>query len=130
MQKGQVRLTYTIPSRGLIGFSTDFMTMTKGYGIINHTFKEYMAMNDYAFFKMSGVYSNGILINGSFIPYSTITCFPILQLPQEEQEKYDHSSLVISTTKKPTVTLLFASEEECKQAVEKMIEMKPELKTW
>lgn len=36
-----VRLTYTIPSRGLIGFTTDFMTMTKGYGIINHTFKEY-----------------------------------------------------------------------------------------
>lgn len=38
---GQTRLIYTIPSRGLIGFSTDFMTMTKGYGIINHTFKEY-----------------------------------------------------------------------------------------
>ena len=36
-----VRLNYTIPSRGLIGFSTDFMTMTRGYGIINHTFKEY-----------------------------------------------------------------------------------------
>ncbi|MDD2181427.1 MAG: translational GTPase TypA [Bacilli bacterium] len=38
----QVRLTYVIPSRGLIGFSTDFMTMTKGYGILNHTFKEYL----------------------------------------------------------------------------------------
>ena len=36
-----VRLIYTIPSRGLIGFSTDFMTMTKGYGILNHTFSEY-----------------------------------------------------------------------------------------
>ena len=39
--QSQVRLLYTIPSRGLIGFTTDFMTMTKGYGIINHTFKEY-----------------------------------------------------------------------------------------
>ena len=38
---GLTRLNYTIPSRGLIGFMTDFMTMTKGYGIINHTFKEY-----------------------------------------------------------------------------------------
>ena len=38
---GLARLNYTVPSRGLIGFSTDFMTMTKGYGIINHTFKEY-----------------------------------------------------------------------------------------
>jgi len=40
----QVRLNYTIPSRGLIGFMTDFMTLTKGYGIINHTFKEYAPM--------------------------------------------------------------------------------------
>ena len=40
--ENQVRLLYTIPSRGLIGFSTDFMTLTKGYGIMNHTFKEYM----------------------------------------------------------------------------------------
>ena len=39
--ENQVRLHYMIPSRGLIGFTTDFMTMTKGYGIINHTFKEY-----------------------------------------------------------------------------------------
>ncbi len=35
------KLTYTIPSRGLIGFMTEFMTLTKGYGIISHTFKEY-----------------------------------------------------------------------------------------
>ena len=40
----QVRLNYTIPSRGLIGFPTEFLTMTKGYGIINHTFKEYAPM--------------------------------------------------------------------------------------
>lgn len=39
--ENQVRLLYTIPSRGLIGFSTDFMTLTKGYGIMNHTFKEF-----------------------------------------------------------------------------------------
>ena len=41
-----VRLNYTVPSRGLIGFSTDFMTMTKGYGILNHTFKEYLPKAD------------------------------------------------------------------------------------
>jgi len=39
--ENQVRLNYVIPSRGLIGFMTEFMTITKGYGIINHTFKEY-----------------------------------------------------------------------------------------
>lgn len=37
----QTRLIYTIPSRGLIGFNTDFMTATKGYGIINHSFADY-----------------------------------------------------------------------------------------
>ncbi len=40
--ENQVRLIYTIPSRGLIGFATEFMTLTKGYGIMNHTFKEYL----------------------------------------------------------------------------------------
>ncbi len=38
------RLNYIIPSRGLIGFMTEFMTITKGYGIMNHTFKEYKEM--------------------------------------------------------------------------------------
>lgn len=37
-----LRINYTIPSRGLIGFATNFMTLTKGYGIMNHTFKEYL----------------------------------------------------------------------------------------
>lgn len=44
----QTRLIYKIPSRGLIGFNTNFMTLTKGYGIINHSFLEYQpveAMN-------------------------------------------------------------------------------------
>ncbi len=39
---GLVRLVYTIPSRGLIGFTTNFLTLTKGYGVINHSFKEYL----------------------------------------------------------------------------------------
>lgn len=39
--EGQCRLTYIVPSRGLIGFSTEFMTLTKGYGMLNHTYKEY-----------------------------------------------------------------------------------------
>lgn len=38
---GQTRLIYVIPSRGLISFMNQFMTLTKGYGIINHSFKEY-----------------------------------------------------------------------------------------
>ena len=38
---GQVRIHYVIPSRGLIGFATNFMTMTKGYGMMNHSYLEY-----------------------------------------------------------------------------------------
>lgn len=38
---GQVRLDFKVPSRGLIGYSTEFMTQTRGYGIINHTFDSY-----------------------------------------------------------------------------------------
>ncbi len=37
----QTKLIYTIPSRGLIGLSTDFMTATKGYGSLSHYFLEY-----------------------------------------------------------------------------------------
>jgi GTP-binding protein len=39
--ENQTRLLYCIPTRGLIGFSTAYLTLTKGYGIINHTFREY-----------------------------------------------------------------------------------------
>ena len=37
----QTRLIYTVPSRGLIGLSTDFLTATRGYGTISHSFLEY-----------------------------------------------------------------------------------------
>lgn len=38
----QTRMTFLAPSRGLIGYSTEFLTMTGGYGIMNHTFEKYM----------------------------------------------------------------------------------------
>jgi GTP-binding protein len=39
--KGRVRLDYSIPARGLIGFQTDFMTLTSGSGMIYHVFDKY-----------------------------------------------------------------------------------------
>ena len=39
--KGRVRLDYMMPSRGLIGFQTDFMSMTSGTGLIYHVFDHY-----------------------------------------------------------------------------------------
>lgn len=38
---GQVRLLFSVPSRGLIGYRTEFLTLTRGYGILNHTFDSY-----------------------------------------------------------------------------------------
>jgi len=38
---GRVRLEYRIPSRGLIGFHTEFMTLTSGTGLIHHVFESY-----------------------------------------------------------------------------------------
>ncbi|WP_455662653.1 translational GTPase TypA [Pradoshia sp.] len=41
---GQVRLVFNVPSRGLIGYTTEFLTLTRGYGILNHTFDSYQPM--------------------------------------------------------------------------------------
>ncbi len=67
--ENQVRLLYTIPSRGLIGFSTDFMTLTKGYGIMNHSFKEFLPFEN----VVIGERKLGVLVsmeNGAATAYS------------------------------------------------------------
>ncbi|MBW4840612.1 MAG: translational GTPase TypA [Paenibacillaceae bacterium] len=38
---GQVRLEFLIPARGLIGYTTHFLTLTRGYGVMNHAFDSY-----------------------------------------------------------------------------------------
>ena len=66
---GQTRLTYVIPSRGLLGFINNFLTLTKGYGIINHTFKEYRPVYGHSV----GERSIGVLVStdkGPATPYS------------------------------------------------------------
>ena len=65
---GQTRVNYVIPSRGLIGFTTDYMTLTKGYGLINHTFKEYRQRENVSV----GERKNGVLVaanNGKATAY-------------------------------------------------------------
>ena len=56
--KGRVRLDFMIPSRGLIGFQTDFMTMTSGSGLLYHTFDHYGPHKGGAI----GQRKNGVLI--------------------------------------------------------------------
>ena len=66
---GQSRLTYIIPSRGLLGFVSNFLTLTKGYGIINHTFREFRPVYAHSV----GERQLGVLVSvdkGPATPYS------------------------------------------------------------
>lgn len=56
---GRVRLTYVVPSRGLIGFRSLFMTLTSGSGVINHSFANYGPKKDGRF----GAREKGVLIS-------------------------------------------------------------------
>ena len=51
---GTTRLEFSVPSRGLIGFRGDFMTATKGTGIINTTFDEYLPYNGDMSYRSKG----------------------------------------------------------------------------
>ncbi|WP_020651597.1 translational GTPase TypA [Massilia niastensis] len=44
--KGRVRLEYKIPARGLIGFQGEFMTLTRGTGLMSHVFDEYAPVDN------------------------------------------------------------------------------------
>ena len=60
---GQVRLEYLIPSRGLVGFRTQFLTDTRGYGIMNATFEDYRPWTGNIEGRRTGaliVYENGV----------------------------------------------------------------------
>ncbi len=56
---GRVRLDFVIPSRGLIGFQTEFLTMTSGTGLIYHVFDHYGPKKNRSF----GQRKNGVLIS-------------------------------------------------------------------
>jgi len=67
--KGRTRLEYRIPARGLIGFQGDFLTMTRGTGLMSHTFDCYDDVRD----GILGERHNGVLIsqdNGEAVAYA------------------------------------------------------------
>ena len=57
--KGRVRVTFMIPSRGLIGFRSQFMTMTSGTGIMTSVFDHYGRVKD----GDMGERNNGVLVS-------------------------------------------------------------------
>ena len=65
---GRTRLEYHIPARGLIGFQSDFMTMTRGTGLMSHVFDDYGPMKA----DLPGRH-NGVLVsqdNGEAVAYA------------------------------------------------------------
>jgi len=63
------KLTYVISSRGLLGYVTNFLTLTKGYGILSHTYKEYRPCSSLTL----GERSIGVLVatdSGVATPYA------------------------------------------------------------
>ena len=57
--RGRTRLEYRVPARGLIGFQGEFMTMTRGNGLMSHTFDSYGPVKE----GMLGERRNGVLIS-------------------------------------------------------------------
>jgi len=57
--KGRVRLDYVIPSRGLIGFQTEFRTLTSGTGLMHHVFDHYGPVRP----RGSAERANGVMIS-------------------------------------------------------------------
>ncbi|MBM7094464.1 MULTISPECIES: translational GTPase TypA [Alteribacter] len=68
---GQVRMDFIVPSRGLIGYTTEFMAQTKGYGILNHTFDGYRPVAE----GQVGGRRQGVLVSmetGKSTPYGML----------------------------------------------------------
>ncbi|MCA6069779.1 MAG: translational GTPase TypA [Endomicrobium sp.] len=54
--ENRIRLEYIIPSRALIGFKNEFLTNTRGQGIMHHSFYDYMPKADVADLRTNGVF--------------------------------------------------------------------------
>ena len=70
--RGRIRLDYVVPSRGLIGFQTEFRTMTRGTGLLHHVFDHYGPVVQ----RELGQRPNGVLIangQGTALAYSLFT---------------------------------------------------------
>jgi len=93
--KGRVRIDFDMPSRGLIGFQTEFMSMTSGSGLIYHTFEEYGVHRG----GNIGQRSNGVLVSNATGKALTYSLFNLQQrgrlFTQHAEEVYEGQILGI-----------------------------------
>ena len=72
--KGRVRLEYRIPARGLIGFQTEFLNLTRGTGVLSHVFDDYGPLK-----PDMPERRNGVLVSaeeGTAVPYALFNLEP------------------------------------------------------
>ena len=72
--KGRVRLEYRIPARGLIGFQTEFLNLTRGNGVMSHVFDDYGPVK-----PDMPERRNGVLVSaeeGTAVPYALFNLEP------------------------------------------------------
>jgi len=114
-------LKYVIPSRGLLGYMTNFMTLTKGYGILSHTYKEYRPVQS----SSIGERSIGVLVSveaGQATPYAiehTEERGTMFILPGTEvyegmivgEHRYDFD-LAVNVTQKKNLTNVRSSNKD------------------
>jgi len=116
--KGRIRLEYLVPSRGLLGFQTEFLTTTSGSGLFYHVFDHYGAIKEGSL----GLRTRGVLVSmakGKAVDYSL---FPLQArgelLVVNGDEIYEgmlvgvhsrNSDLVVNPTKPKPLTNVRAS---------------------
>ena len=114
-------LNYVIPSRGLLGYMTNFMTLTKGYGILSHTYKEYRPITAHSI----GERNIGVLVSveaGQATPYAiehTEEIGTMFILPGTEvyegmivgEHRYDFD-LAVNVTQKKNLTNVRSSNKD------------------
>ncbi len=114
-------LNYVIPSRGLLGYMTNFMTLTKGYGILSHTYKEYRPITA----SSIGERNIGVLVSveaGQATPYAiehTEERGTMFILPGTEvyegmivgEHRYDFD-LAVNVTQKKNLTNVRSSNKD------------------
>lgn len=114
-------LNYVIPSRGLLGYMTNFMTLTKGYGIISHTYKEYRPVTS----STIGERNIGVLVSveaGQATPYAiehteergTMFIYPGIEVYEGMivgEHRYDFD-LAVNVTQKKNLSNIRSSTKD------------------
>ena len=84
----------------------------------------WIVMPEAALGSKYGLYENGIIAIGKYIPYDDIMAFPVLSLPKSEQMNHPHNVLTIVTHKYGKLDLCFESDESCMEVIQQLRHMR------